>query len=865
MTVENFSVSVEKVKLRYRERYVTEGVNEKATAIPRGCYRGFIPRQSTVPDASFWLGVDPLGLGIDVDSFAIYAEYNDGAPNYDAYALSIREVSDVQIDLSGTSLIPIPAGVTYLYPYITAQYQIGSTTVVTYDVSDEDPYNVASSNYDMNVIKIGRIPVTPGSSIISFDITNPLVIADVFSGRRLPAPTQDQTGAGLVWGDSRWGYLDSISAWRIPSNDQKEGMDAANSPDTSNPFATMDDVANKYVAEPASELINIDPLGSNPVKVTLTGDWYVGKGGDSSDASKYFKLASDYDGLLHPNKHEWEPAYFEEDQGGLRVFRLWLTGGATAMRPSTDADSEGFYNNPVLEISFFTEDQAAQDFLVTGYKKTTFSTTDQAPVQASPVNVQPHSIEVISQHKEAPPLWPLAEDIDEDLNAQAVLNSLHRRVRGTASENMRDEDLTQHLHVLSRNDAVSYAYLNSHYIADSLLNPYAIDKIIPWRLGDSTTLVMLMRSSLTPITLDRVGWYDPVTRTLTEYDYIASLPAPTSAWVYDDIAVDGEDVYIRVTDAGNLSDSRVYKFGFGTTLDSSWPAAGAQVGPSFSAAPWYDKRNRLICIDDSYLAANASGQNLFGGTPATAGLRKIRKADGAIMSFGCGDCTTGSGPALLNPTYAMGPMVSDGQNVYFSTYENTGAQLNAKYIYQLNISDFQTVNTPNWGMYYYAALYTHARGLYYDGYNVWAVGQGDNAGEIGVAMQRSVALGATLQVKNFLPTAYPNSYIGGACFDGKNIWAPIWDEVDETYVIAKLGVQRANQNWPVSPAGGQPLETIVRDFHAGIVPDIAWSGVNDIYADPAFDGENIWFAPEQNTATGAGRGWLFRVPNIMGY
>ena len=115
MTIHGIDVSPDNVKLKYRERYVTEGENERSLAYPSGCYRGFIPEDSITPDMKVHLNIDPLSFGYDTDSFAIFNRYNDAG---EGWSLSIREPTDIVLDLTGTAFDPIPAGVTYLYLYI---------------------------------------------------------------------------------------------------------------------------------------------------------------------------------------------------------------------------------------------------------------------------------------------------------------------------------------------------------------------------------------------------------------------------------------------------------------------------------------------------------------------------------------------------------------------------------------------------------------------------------------------------------------------------------------------------------------------------------------------------------------------------
>lgn len=241
MSVETFSISETKIKLRYRERYITEGVNEKSMAFPRGCYRGLIPRQSAVPDQSIHLAIDPLSMGMDEDSFAIFTEFNEGASTYDGWSVSIREVADIELDLSGTPLMPIPGGVFYLYVYILADYEIGQTTAATYNVSDEDPYNVASTNYNPDAIMVGRIPVVPAAATITFDITNTAVYDDVMAVRKTPQPTPYRLLSSFGAGDDYFGLVSGIERWSIPTTSQKQAMNAASSPGLTNPFLTTNE------------------------------------------------------------------------------------------------------------------------------------------------------------------------------------------------------------------------------------------------------------------------------------------------------------------------------------------------------------------------------------------------------------------------------------------------------------------------------------------------------------------------------------------------------------------------------------------------------------------------------------------------
>lgn len=385
MTVENFNISDDKIKLKYRERYTTEGLNEKTSALPRGCYRGFVPRKSAVADASIWLAVDPLGYGVDEDSFAMFADYNDGAPNYDAWALSVRETTDVELALAGSSLIPIPAGVSYLFVYLEASYSIGSVTAAMYRVSDEDPSLVASSNYNPNAVLIGRVPVTPATSVIDFDITSPAVYADVTSARKWPAPTVTSDWTTLEAGNDRWGLIDSVRLWAAPTVDQKNAMDNASTPTSSNPFATEGDVdavqANVDALETQVEDFEdvvigqpalLDYTGFSGIsEFQLTGKTiYIGKGGTDSADNKYVMLRTYQDAQ--------DPLWNASTGVKLLVQDIYDSTNSHKLDPSTEADAEGFYAEPWVKILAYTGNLS-----VFCTEKKTLRTVDQAPADLS--------------------------------------------------------------------------------------------------------------------------------------------------------------------------------------------------------------------------------------------------------------------------------------------------------------------------------------------------------------------------------------------------------------------------------------------------------------------------------------------------
>lgn len=340
MALKVFSVSEAKVKLRYREPYVTDASNERALASPRGAYRGFLPRCSAVPDMTIWLAVDPLSNGNDLDSFAVYGNRNEGAPDNDGWSLSVREKTDVALDLSSSALDPIPAGVNYLYVYIDVDYQVGVTTTCDYVVSDEDPYNSGSSNYDMNVILVGRIPVTPAATTINFDITNSATYDSVVTDRKLPVATSNEDETTLAVGEERWGLASCVDKFSTPTTDQKKAMSAASpSPSDDNPFATEQYLWNypKYVPEEISS-VKVPPSSEKYRTMISSKMWSTAWGvvGDFNTISggstkQYVAMGT----IFNSNN---EPRLLVVDNTALKV-EVWDPRDTSASSPESLSDA----------------------------------------------------------------------------------------------------------------------------------------------------------------------------------------------------------------------------------------------------------------------------------------------------------------------------------------------------------------------------------------------------------------------------------------------------------------------------------------------------------------------------------------------
>ena len=326
-----FAINEAKIKLAWREKYLTDGANEQALAYPRGCYRGFWPIPRPVPDTFVRIAIDPFALGVDIDSFAIYADRTNG------FSLSIRETADVDLDCA--LLFPVVGATEDWWVSIDATYTPNVTTTANYCVDKVDP-RIANPD----AIVLGVMPMTLG------DIT--IHTAGVYTERNIPSPTARQNAADYVPGDEPWGLFDGLSKWCLGTGSEARSF-----------------------AEPSIDSFAL--VGETEFQ--LSGEFYVGRDGLNT-AGKYFRFMDSTTTNNLP---------LLGSDGG----RIWpsvvvyLSDGITPINPGVDADAEGFYANPWLEFSFNdTVDATVTGTIrVLGYKKKTLLTLDNAPAGAFPI------------------------------------------------------------------------------------------------------------------------------------------------------------------------------------------------------------------------------------------------------------------------------------------------------------------------------------------------------------------------------------------------------------------------------------------------------------------------------------------------
>jgi hypothetical protein len=336
--VTTVAIAEAKIKLAFREKYLTDGVNERELSVPRGAYRGYRLAPRLSPDTWLRLLIDPDGTGRDTDQFAIYGHRDDGT-GLEGFSVSIREVTDVEFDCA--DLFPVVGATEDWYVYIEAAYSPNTTTTANYRVAKTDP-RIANPD----AVILGILPMTLGDLAIDFDplVDGALVPpAGIYAQRTMPVPTARQTYGDFAAGDELWGLIDGVMRWAVGTG-----------------------LTGLALAEPTMVAVVLAP---GAVKFQLTGRFYVGNGATTT-GGKHFRL---FDGSTSLNT----PVRALTDNGLIAAnYTLLLSDGITTLTPSVHADAEGFYDSPWVQFDFAnTVDTSYPGPLrVLCYKKKTLAT-----------------------------------------------------------------------------------------------------------------------------------------------------------------------------------------------------------------------------------------------------------------------------------------------------------------------------------------------------------------------------------------------------------------------------------------------------------------------------------------------------------
>jgi len=244
--ISTVSIAVSKMKMRWEEPYVSEAANKLMSSMPRGIYRGFVPGTDPLDDKKLRLTVDP-NRG---DSFLLCSDNTNG------FTLGLREDSYVEFD--ATSLFPLAGDDTW-YVWAEIDYSVSSVVVGKYHLTDTVP----TGNF-VRLLRLDMVNGDPGFDSANYD--------EDWADR--PEPTKNKTGSYSA-GDIEYGLLSGVEAWRNPDEDQKDAMDNATSPSSSNPFVTKSETKDKVMGDAVIKSV----LGlSGDTEFQIMGWFYVGKG-----------------------------------------------------------------------------------------------------------------------------------------------------------------------------------------------------------------------------------------------------------------------------------------------------------------------------------------------------------------------------------------------------------------------------------------------------------------------------------------------------------------------------------------------------------------------------------------------------------
>jgi hypothetical protein len=383
------AIAEAKIKLAWREKYLTDGTNERGLASPRGAYRGYWLSPRLAPDTWLRLIIDPYAPphAVDKDQFAVIADRTNG------WSVSVRETTDVEFNC--VDLFPVVGATESWYVYIEAAYTPNVATTANYRVAKTDPHLIASPNYDPNAAILGVIPMTLGDLAINFVVMPPP--AGMYDRRCVPSPTARQLVADYVDGDEPWGLFDGLSKWCLGTG-----------------------ATSRYFAEP--NIVTKTTVAAT--KFQLTGTYYVGRDASNQSAGKYFQLMDNYP--------QYDIPIAGSDAGQIVAApQVLRSDGITVLTPAADADAEGFYTDPWVQFDFTNTVDVSYSgtFWVFCYEKKTLLTMDNTPASGFPVGAvekRPHANSVYAKAKAGTPTPLGAGTIDAQLTT--LINGLNARI-----------------------------------------------------------------------------------------------------------------------------------------------------------------------------------------------------------------------------------------------------------------------------------------------------------------------------------------------------------------------------------------------------------------------------------------------------
>jgi hypothetical protein len=244
------------------------------------------------------------------------------------FGMILRDPDATEIDCS--SLFPVATQKDW-YVGLRITYTTGSATTCEFFMTDVLPL-------DKHLVGKDELVFCQVTLHASDTGLNQATITPLAGSAPKPYPERVTSGSVLST-DREFGLLDNVSAYRIPSSDEKDALVGdPGSPSASNRFITSSYMSShkKSVGHVSSVTI------SSNIKFQLIGDIYIGKSTISSSVKSFIKIVQD----VYSNS-----PYVNSDGAIVSVDFLKTSNDITIIVPSTHADSFGFYTNPWVYLS----------------------------------------------------------------------------------------------------------------------------------------------------------------------------------------------------------------------------------------------------------------------------------------------------------------------------------------------------------------------------------------------------------------------------------------------------------------------------------------------------------------------------------
>lgn len=304
-------INQDNIKVRWEEPYVSAAVNRVMSSLPRGVFRGFIVEQQATP---------AKGITIKVlsgrDSFLLHEDVVNGNKT------AVRYDADFDYSIPYTTL----GSEQTFYVWVDVDYSVSGDTNGYLKVGE-------SGDRSDNSLTICKI-VIPASQATILDA---YITQDKEDPDTYVCPQPDDSEYNL------WGLIDEDHFLRFPTQDEKDALDGATSPSSSNPYVTESDTVDKKFAKPS--VITKTGLAGTETKFQITGTVYVGTGAQGT-AQKWFGLHESASSVAEPS----EIGYVAADER-LYISAIYKNDDSAEITPSSDADANGFYSNPYIYLN----------------------------------------------------------------------------------------------------------------------------------------------------------------------------------------------------------------------------------------------------------------------------------------------------------------------------------------------------------------------------------------------------------------------------------------------------------------------------------------------------------------------------------